>query len=311
MLRRLLIFPAVLLLSCSSDRIVSTTPVGKLSDNDLGSLFSSPKDSTETLPEHLFEPVNPPEHMANAWWKWPNETKLRELNIDFTIYNDIDLSGENGIYLMLCDGYISDVGFYFGLQTDVDDPNKNEGRGKGLIFSRWDTRDLAKARIADETEGWTQSSGHEGDFIGVRRSYDWGKGSYRVRFASDGKEADGEWFGVWITDKSSDLTTWIGSLKFPYLNGETALSPTTYTTVEIYGSAPIKPIDIPQWHVSVEKRLDGGISPIAALSDYSPFTQKIFNSDVQYDPIDGAMHFRVGGLTERQEPARIFEFPCP
>ena len=176
---------------------------------------------------------------------------------------------------------------------------------------------MAKARIADQTEGWTQSSGHEGDFIGVRRFYEWGKGSYRVRLApdneeaDDGQEADGEWFGVWITDKSSGVTTWFGSLKFPYLKGEATLSPSTYTTIEVYGFPPIKPIDIPQWHVSIEKRLDGGISPIGVQSSYSPFTQKIFNSDVQYDPIDRAMHFRVGGLTERQEPAKYLELPCP
>ena len=84
----------------------------------------------------------------------------------------------------------------------------------------WETRDLANARFS-ETDGWTQSSGHEGNFIGVRRSYAWGAGDYRIRFAPDGDpEDDGVWFGLWITDRSTDVATWIGSLKFPLLDGQ-------------------------------------------------------------------------------------------
>ena len=34
-----------------------------------------------------------------------------------------------------------------------------------------------------------------GNGIGVRRSYDWAAGNYRVRIAPDGLDLDGEWFG--------------------------------------------------------------------------------------------------------------------
>ena len=200
---------------------------------------------------------------------------------------------------MLCHSSISDVGFYFGLQTGISSDKGN--RGKGLIFSRWKTRDLANARVADPEEGWSQSSGHEGDFIGVRRLYDWGVGDYRVRLAPDGSDTEGEWFGLWITEKADGETTWIGSLKFPYLNGEATINSTTYSTMEIYGQ-PIRPIDIPEWHVSIERPLGDGVEPVWFESQYSPFVGMVLNSNVRYDRNDAVIHLRAGGSTVRTEP---------
>ena len=137
----------------------------------------------------------PPEHMVYVWWYWSSDDgEFESLDIDFTIHNDIvDFTAPYGLYLMLGYAEISGVPFYFGLQTDVDDPASGS-RGKGLIFSRWETRDLDNAGIADPEDGWSQSSGHEGDFIGVRRSYDWGAGDYRVRIAPDGSDDGGRFY---------------------------------------------------------------------------------------------------------------------
>ena len=183
------------------------------------------------------------------------------------------------------------MGFYFGVQTDAN------RRGKALIYSRWGTRDLANARYA-ETDGWTESSGHEGDFIGVRRLYNWGAGDYRVRIAPDGLDSDGEWFGLWITDLDTDTITWIGSLKFPLLDGTTRIAPRSYTTIEIYGVAPIRPIDIPQWHVSVQRPLGDNVPSTRGYTGYSGVTgRRLQNSDVRYDPSAEVVHLRVGGET--------------
>ena len=249
-----------------------------------------------------------PEHMAAIWWDWDRDAdsklrEFREMEIDFTIHNNVrDFSDQNGIYLMLSQSNISDVGFYFGLQTDVYAPDPPYWRGKGLIFSRWKTRDLANARVADLEEGWTQSSGHEGDFIGVRRSYEWGAGDYQVRIAPDGAEPDGEWFGLWITDLSSNMTTWIGSLKFPFLNGTATIGPSSYTTVEIYGH-PIRPIDIPEWHISVERPLGDGVPSSSGLTVYSSIFGDVLNSDIRYAQMEDRVHFRAGGATERTTPS--------
>lgn len=254
--------------------------------------METPIPTVVTVPSNQDKLVGVPEHMANIWWHWPSGSDdagrelntFQELEMDFTIHNDVsDFSDDHGLYLMLGYGYIEDIDFYFGLQTDVGDPVTG-GRGKGLIFSRWQTRDLANARIADAEEGWTESSGHEGDFIGVRRSYPWEAREYRVRMAPDGADAEGTWFGVWITDKASGSTTWIGSLKFPYLNSEAVIQSPVYTALEIYGSPTIRPVDIPEWRVSFEKPFGDGVEPERFESGYSMFTGEILNSNVRYDP---------------------------
>ena len=271
---------------------------------------------TATPAPALTRLVKTPEHMAYLWWEWGQDRDssgdgqggIRELTFDITVHNDPgDFSDEFGLYLMLCYGFISDVGFYFGLQTNVDGYPENLG-AKGLVFSRWDTRDLANARVVDSDEGWTQSSGHEGDFIGVRRTYDWGVGEYRVSLAPDGADADGEWFGVWITDKATDETTWIGSLKFPYENGRAAVEPAVYTTMEIYGGRQIQSSRIPAWHVSLKRPLGDGVESEWYVSGYAAFGSEMENADVKYDRAEGEVHIAAGGAVERTTPAQTLYF---
>ena len=249
---------------------------------------------------YLYRPVMPPEHMVYVWWEWSSDnSEFESLDIDFTVHNDIvGFTGPHGLYLMLGDAEIAGIPFYFGLQTDVDDPASGS-RGKGLIFSRWETRDLDNAGIADPVEGWTQSSGHDGDFIGVRRSYDWGAGDYRVRIAPDGSDESGRWFGIWITDKSTGETVWGGSLRFPYENGKAAISSPLYTTMEIYGGAPIRPIDIPEWHVSIARPSGDSVKSTRGVTGFQAFSSHVLNSDARYDPTEEVLHLHAGGLTQR------------
>lgn len=238
-------------------------------------------------------------------WRWEDEQDgFRELTTDFTIHNDVgNWSDKHGYYLILLSNDISGVAFYFGVQTDAN------GRGKALIYSRWGTRDLANARYS-ESGGWTQSSGHEGDFIGVRRNYDWGAGDYRVRIAPDGSEGDAEWFGLWITDLGTDESTWIGSLKFPLSDGGARIQPHSIATIELYGNPEIRPIDIPRWHVSVSrpsgdgKRSEWGITKYP----YDDSENALFNSNVKYDSLEHRAHLVIGGLTERVNPGEVIYF---
>ena len=160
----------------------------------------------------LYTPILPPMAPVYMNWRWKSDQPhFREFITDFTIHNDVgDWSDLHGYYLILIHNHISDVSFYFGLQTNVRAQDPPYWRGKGVVFSRWGTRDLENAKFS-ETDGWAQSAGHEGDFIGVRRSHDWGMGDYRVRIAPDGLETDGEWFSLWITDLGIGETTWVGS----------------------------------------------------------------------------------------------------
>ena len=242
-----------------------------------------------------------PEHLAYTWWRWDADRQFREVTFDFTIRNDPgNFSGDHGLYLMVCFGSISDHEFYFGLQTNVNDPNQRRGRGKGLIFSRWGERDLTFARVADIDSGWYESSGHEGDFIGVRLSYNWGTGDYRMRLAPDGLDDNGEWYGLWITDLSTHETVWVGSLKFPLVDGTTAVKPPLASTVEIYGLRYIRPIDIPEWHVTIRRPHGDGTKTTSGSPGYSGLGRiPKPNADIQYDSNADGFHFRIGGTTEQ------------
>ena len=183
----------------------------------------------------LYQLAAAPEHMSYLLWYWREGFTFKGLVVDFTVHNDIDLAGDNGLYLMLGSAEISGVSFYFGLQTNVYSPEPPHWRGKGLLFSRWDTRDLSHARW-HEQDGWSQSSGHEGDFIGVRREYRWGTGDYSIRLGPDEADEDGVWFGLWITDKADGDETWVGSLRFPLKRGRALMSSPSYSTIEVYGA---------------------------------------------------------------------------
>ena len=245
--------------------------------------------------------------MAPAYmdWRWgPSQSGFRELVTDITIHNDPgNWSDQHGYYLILIQNSISGTGFYFGLQTNAN------SRGKGLIFSRWGTRDLDNARFA-EADGWTESAGHEGDFIGVRRSYHWGAGDYRVRLAPDGLDDEGEWFSLWITDLKSYETTWIGALRFPPQDGTARMMPYSSATIELYGGGPIRPVDLPQWHVSVGRPVGDGVPATWGFTNY-PFDDSpnaLLNSDVRYDPSEERAHLVIGSNTERRTRAERITF---
>ena len=219
----------------------------------------------------------------------------------FTVHNDPgDFSDTHGLYLMVGFGVVgsAESKFYFGLQTDVYDPALRRGRGKGLIFSRWGARSLGDAKLACEDECWAQESGHEGDFVGVRRAYAWDEGDYRMRMTADGEDADGAWYSVWFTDIDTGETLWVGSLRFPLVDGDAMLWASLYSTLEIYGVPTIRPIDIPEWYVSMEPPSGDGFDATEARLGYSGFQrQPVPNADVQYD--DGRVHLRIGGDTEQ------------
>ena len=261
--------------------------------------------------EYLYQPIQTPQNLALIQWHYQlGLDNFREWVIDFTIHDDVgDFSDQHGLYLRLGSPTLSEVGLSFGLQTDAWSPDPPHRRGKAVIFSRGGTTDVANARF-DDWNGWTEfeSSEREGDSIGVLKSYDWGAGSYRIRIIPDGLDADGEWFGLWITDLATDETTWIGSLKFPLLKGKAGIMPVSTSAIQIYGSEPIRPIDIPQWHVSIRR-------PLASVKGWIDYTSnrgypyEIENSDIWYDSSEDMVHLRVGGTTERaNDPVRWIDF---
>ncbi len=258
--------------------------------------------STPTAQERpdLYKQSPMPKHMATVYWHWQDDgTSTHDsIEIDFTIHNDVgDFSDRNGLYLLLGGSEVSGVVFYFGLQTDVHKPDVGDV-GKGIVFSRWKTRDLSNARVAPT--GFSESSGHEGDFIGVRRPYDWTAGDYRARLARSESDLTGDWFGLWITEKSTGRTTWAGSLRFPRMASDQPAEITSYviSSVEVYGQ-PVRPIDIPEWHISILAPMGDSNSP-PDYADRVYLSGEIQNSDAEYSDDPNRIHIRLGGDTERK-----------
>ena len=244
----------------------------------------------------LYKALPLPQGLAYVWWYWEDKVRgFQSIDFDITIHNDIntrELPDDAGLYLILFMSDISGTGYYFGIQTDVNDPGIGRGRGKGVIFSSWGTRDLSDVRVAPD--GWHESAGHEGDFVGVRKTYRWGAGDYGVRIAADGEDDEGRWFGLWITDKSTGETTWCGSLRFDKF---ARLEPVGGTAPEIYGLGTTRAIDVPEWHISLQRPVGDMNSPSSEA--HINYSSRIPNSDITYDASNRTMHIYVGAATQR------------
>ena len=238
---------------------------------------------------------------ATALVYWTFEEPGEELVVDVTIHDD---PGEEvGLYFSPYCAEIDSTTFYFGIQTNVSRPQMGN-TGKGLIFSRWDTRDLADLRTAGD--GFHESAGYEGDFVSVRRNVDWSPGTYTIRLYRAEQDGDSDWFELEFTDHATNQVIPIGALRFP--RADTALAATIQPRgaafTEIY-SGVRKARDVPTWHVDLRPRLDG-ISPTMISSKY-PSTPRgrPHEADVWYVGEEGRVHMTFGHGIERRHDAGV------
>ena len=96
-----------------------------------------------------------------------------------------------------------------------------------------------------------QSSGHEGDFVSVRRPYEWKKGKYTYRVVRMDREVvEGKpctWVGAFVYSHENDENIFVGALRFPGEN--LVLASKLASFVEIYGR-PIPVEQIPKLTVT-------------------------------------------------------------
>ena len=277
-------------------------------------LTSSPTSEIESA--WPYEVLHPPFNLAQVWWWWRYNgdctgafLEFETVTVDFTIHNDPNYSTRGGMFLMLLNGNISGKSFYFGLQTRLQPP-LGRPAAKGTLFSRWDTRDQGNA-AADSDHGWTYDGGYEGDFVSARRSYEWSAGDYRARLARDSSResnADGVWYGLWFTDLDTNVETWIGSLRFPLVEGGTHIEGLFSTVLEIYGGA-VRPADVPAWHVSVGIPAVDGVDAGCAQTRYPDVEAEDVTSEVRYDTDQRRMHLEAFGATRRQTSQQLIFFP--
>ena len=227
-----------------------------------------------------------PVSITRSDWRWDSDEPHHTVNIDFTIHEDPGDTVGSGIYFMLGFGDLGGTTWYAGLQTNVLRPGEG-GVGKGFIFSRWDTRSLDHTRPTEA--GWTESSGHEGDFVGVRHPYPWTTGSYTVKI---GPDASGNgWYGAWITEHNGGEITWLGSLRFEEEEGHGRV---LISVLEAYGK-PIKMVDIPLSKITIEPpHNERGERPTSVSFLHSGTAT---NHDIEYDEVTGQVTFTAGGNT--------------
>jgi tetratricopeptide (TPR) repeat protein len=203
--------------------------------------------------------ISLPWHIIDIRTELKKNIKLDKLEIDFSILSDVpkDLN----LYIApLGYGRINNHGFYGGIQTKI------HGTGKpGLIFSRWDERDTAA--IQTDSTGYKCSSGNEGDFISVRKKYNWTKGQYRITLKANpdtlmlkGKVHRWVAMSIYSYDKKEEVIN--GSLAFP---GDTLmLGKELWIFVEIYGgSRPnIGITELPEMRFSFDRFVVNGIEQV-------------------------------------------------
>jgi hypothetical protein len=221
--------------------------------------------------------------------------------LSFALHVLSDPGQQVGLYFAPFSGMIDDTQFYFGIQTDVNNPQVGS-TGKGFIFSHWGSFDAADTRVAPG--GFIELGTHEGKFIGVRRNLAWQARTYTLVLKRAEPAGNGDWFELTVTDETTKEQTAIGGLRVARKDPATpaAIQPFGTAFTEVYAGATSYAA-VPQWRLAVAARADGAPA-VSARSEYPAFpTAEYPNTDVSYDAASGLVHLVYGGQTPRCHPA--------
>ena len=120
-----------------------------------------------------------------------------------------------------------------------------------------------------------------------------------MRMTADGEDADGAWYSVWFTDIDTGETLWVGSLRFPLVDGDAiAVGQPVLDAGDIWSTHHPAHRHTGMVREHGASRAATGLMPRKRGWGYSGFQrQPVPNADVQYD--DGRVHLRIGGDTEQ------------
>jgi hypothetical protein len=255
--------------------------------------------------------------VAGIYVRWDLGAPVATLEWDLTVL--ADPMSSVGIYLALAQGCIDGSTFYLGLQTDIWDPGRARGAGKGLIFSTWWTFDAGATRI--DPEGFRELGTHEGGFVGVRRSYPWAVGDYRVTLARSEAaqlQVPADWFDLSIQPTASRGSgpgrpesvgdpTWIGGLAFPrrHASVPSRIEESSTAFMEVYSGARGWR-DIPGFDVDLMAYGDGQPC-LRGATEYPAFPfgndRPMPNANARYEAASGLVELRYGDSTSRVDVA--------
>jgi hypothetical protein len=214
-----------------------------------------------------------PWHLVDLWWDIGEDKLFESYSIDITISEDIPTS--KNLYLAPIGlGHLSKTPFYGGIQTQADGNTRQNKKlrkiGPGFLMSMWGERSLEAIRPS--LGGFLQSSGHEGDFVSIRRPYKWSKGTYTYQIVRMDKEViKGKtytWVAAFVFSHAKDENIFIGALRF---KGENLmLSRKIASFVEVYGQR--KPVaEIPKFTVTFGNlRVNGNPATVKSVEAIYP-----------------------------------------
>jgi hypothetical protein len=267
----------------------------------VGNDLSEPSDIISASP---LEPINNNTPLNGeiggihyAYWDFDIQT-FNKIKHRFTIHeeptNKDGSANNDGLYYQFYQGIMNDtIGFYYGIQTRLRKPSGEVK--KGIIFSRWKTRD--KKNYAVSNGGWGESAGYEGDFIGIRKNYEWEVGQYEIGIQKDSTDVIGDWYGLKIKNISTNVEEYIGSLRFEKSTKSTGMKSGGITWSELYTKLP-QNTPIPNWHVSVNSvYANESYTPKRVYLTYSDSKFLEFSNIYTTNNID--VHFLMGPNVKR------------
>jgi hypothetical protein len=243
-------------------------------------------------------PISMPQGMAYGWWHFPKQL-LRDLTFDVEI-----VAGDErtpGRYYQLYQGQIGGQGMYLGFQTDLRHPSIG-WQGKGLLFSRWGSRDNEDAEPV--SGGWVENAGHEGDFVGVRSLFDWRVGRYCCWLSPAREETTATWYEFRVQRMSDVVQASAGALRFEYQNGERPLIHSGGGSwTEVYtGVSTVEEVPFTQFDVRCVRADSNSLAPIRCDTTYNP---KFPAADSEYTAQHG-LSLRSGRGVSQVHPARQY-----
>jgi len=246
------------------------------------------------IPANCIMPTNYPPPpvggMTYANWYFYKQD-INSITNRFKIYNDPGLTSH--LYLQLYDGRIDGIGYYFGVQTT-----------HLVLFSRWETTDLANVRTGPNAYKITSTS--EGSFVGLRLKYDISATTYTTHLQRAEFDGVGDWYDLYITKEGeTGLGTYVGGVRFPRSN---PLIPASLwdgggTWTEFWdnnNNTTLYPV--PLWHVGIYPPLaNNQWSPVEVRTHYSAMP----NSDAYFDKTENIVQMTIGDETPRCHPAAL------
>jgi hypothetical protein len=192
----------------------------------------------ETVIADKKEYIPMPWHLVDVWWDIGKDVPFQSYSIDVTISDEVP-SSTNLYIAPIGLGHLGKTPFYGGIQTQADGHTRKDRHirklGPGFLFSMWGERSLDAIRPS--LGGYCQSSGHEGDFVSVRRPYEWHKGTYTFKIVRmDEEEVEGKpctWVGAFVHAHEQDENVFVGALRFK--GEDLVLARKLASFVEVYG----------------------------------------------------------------------------